>query len=700
MEYRSMLYRSLIVAVVVGSGFWLAGGAELTIYRDSWGVPHVVADSEAAAAYGLGYAQAEDRLGDIYINIRTAIGRMAEAFGPEHVERDYYMRAVKNAERCEAYWPAAPDHLKALAQAFIDGVKAYTAEHPDRVPEWALELEGWHPMAIGRAMILSWPLGAIMGELSNRANPTGRSSNQWAVAPARSADGYAILLTDPHLTWESLAVFYEATVHSPTLIMNGYFIAGSPLLGLGHNEHVGWACTTGGPDTADVFEVKLNPQNPLQYEYDGEYHNAELNFISIPVKDGTPVQRPVAYTRHGMLVSEPDVQRGVAYVGATPYLESMGLFEQMYRMCLARNSDELYEALGMNELMEQNVMFADTRGNIQYVRTGRVPIRPEGYNWSAPVPGSTSETAWKGIHPIEDLVQIKNPPQGYMQNCNISPANMMIDSPLKPENYRDYIYNVSWDKTNTRGRRAIELLAANDAVTKEAAKAIAMDVYDVRAPEWRAALERALTNHGAAYTNDARFAKAVDLLLAWDGLFVKSSTAAPVVMYWRLQARDTMDAAAIAAEEPLDEENQKKLLDALQQALTTMDQVYDGKWVAWGDVLKVGRGGIYFPVDGADFGGGAVDTRTLFDVAGAEDPPGSGRFIANNGSMSMLLMFMDKDGIESYSCIPWGQSADPASPHYMDQGEKLYSQRQFKKTLWTREAILSDVASKKTLAVQ
>jgi acyl-homoserine-lactone acylase len=131
-----------------------------------------------------------------------------------------------------------------------------------------------------------------------------------------------------------------------------------------------------------------------------------------------------------------------------------------------------------------------------------------------------------------------------------------------------------------------------------------------------------------------------------------------------------------------------------------MDQVYDGKWVAWGDVLKVGRGGIYFPVDGADFGGGAVDTRTLFDVAGAEDPPGSGRFIANNGSMSMLLMCMDKDGIESYSCIPWGQSADPASPHYMDQGEKLYSQRQFKKTLWTREAILSDVASKKTLAVQ
>ena len=690
-----MRHRVLVLGVMawLGIGAWADGA---TIYRDSWGTPHIIADSEKSAAYALGYAQAEDRLGDIYMNIRTAVGTMAEAFGPEHVETDYYMRAIKNADRCAAYFETAPSPVKDMAGAFIEGMKAFVAEHPEQVPEWSVELEPWHPMAIGRAMIMNWPLGTIMDDLKNKDNSGGRSSNEWAVAPARSAEGCAILLTDPHLTWEGMAVFYEATVHCPTLAMNGYFFAGSPLLGLGHNANVGWACTTGGPDTSDVFEVKINPQNPLQYEYDGEFLNAELNLISIPVKGGTPVQRPAAYTRHGMVMSEPDKEKGVIYVGATPYFESMELFEQTYRMCKSKDSDEFYKALGMNQFMEQNIMFADTRGNIQYVRTGQVPIRVKGYNWNAPVPGSTSETAWKGIHPIEDLVQVKNPPQGYMQNCNISPTNMMLDSPMTPDKYIDYIFNVSWDSMNTRGRRAIQVLSADDSITKDEAKALATDVFDVRSPDWHAALEAAWKTHADAFTSDARVSKAVTELLAWDGQFTKESTAAAIVMFWREKAGDL--AAPIAKQESLNEADQQKLIEALRGALEEMKSLYGEHWVSWGDIHVVGRGDKLFPVGGADFGGGEGDTRTLFDVAGRRDD--HGRYIAHNGSMSILLMFMHKEGIESYSCIPWGQSADPDSPHYMDQGEKLYSQRKLKPTLWTKEAILADVASKKEFTVQ
>ena len=697
-----MTHRKLIVFVVLSgmAAVTSARSETVTVYRDSWGTPHVIADSEKAAAFGLGYAQAEDRLGDIYANVRTAVGSMAEAFGPKYVERDYYMRVIKNAERCKAYWEVAPSHLKELTSAFVQGIKTYEAEHPDRVPEWKVDLEGWHPMAIGRAMIMSWPLGTIQDDLSHRKNSVGRSSNEWSVAPSRSAEGCPILLTDPHLTWEGLAVFYEATVHCPTLQMNGYFIAGSPVLGLGHNANVGWACTTGGPDTSDVYEVKINPQNPLQYEYDGQYYDAELSLISIPVKGAAPVQRPTAYTRLGMVVSEPDTEKGVIYVGATPYLEEMDLFEQMYRMCKAKDSDEFYEALGMNQFMEQNVMFADTRGNIQYVRTGRVPIRPDGYDWSAPVPGSTSATAWKGIHPIADLVQMKNPPQGYMQNCNISPTNMMLNSPLTPDKYPDYIFNVSWDSMNTRGRRAIQVLSADDSITKEEAKALATDVYDVRSPSWHDALESALKNHGEAFLKDGNFAKAVDAILAWDGMFTRDSVAAPIVMYWRESTQGTVDTGMIAEGKSLDDTGQQKLLESLKQALAKMTEIYGDKPVTWGDVHVVGRGGKYFPVGGADFGGGNADTRSLFDVGTRQDPDQKGRYIANNGSMSILLMFMHKDGIESYSCIPWGQSSDPASPHYMDQGEKLYSQRELKPTLWTKDAILAHVDSERTLTVE
>src|ERR1700684_2614018 len=68
----------------------------VTIYRDTWGVPHIYAQTPAEGAYGLGYAQAEDRLDDIYKNFRTGLGRSAEAFGKKWIDQDYIMRICRN----------------------------------------------------------------------------------------------------------------------------------------------------------------------------------------------------------------------------------------------------------------------------------------------------------------------------------------------------------------------------------------------------------------------------------------------------------------------------------------------------------------------------------------------------------------------------------------------------------------------------
>ena len=412
---------------------------KVIINRDEFGVPYIVGGTDNDAAFGLGYAMAEDRLGDLYANVRTAIGRASEAFGAENgnIDTDYAMRITKNSERAQRTLAASSEGAQQFCTAFVNGVKAFEAAHPEKRPEWAIDLEPWHPFAIGQAMILRWPLGNIQDELKNTRNhDRTNGSNQWSVSPKRSADGVPILLTDPHLTWEGMAVFYEAHVFGEQIQMQGFFLAGSPMVALGHNGHVGWAATTGGPDTADIYEVKVNPQNPTQYEYDGQFRNAKVEFIQIPVKgQDKPVTRPAGFTHLGPLFSSPDPKTGTAYVGATAYLDSDQLGEQFYRMCLAKNNDEFYAALSMNEYMDQNIMFADRDGNIQYVRVGRVPIRPEGYDWTQAVPGTSSATAWKGIHPIQDLVQIKNPEQGYMQNCNISPANMMLNSPMTPDKY-------------------------------------------------------------------------------------------------------------------------------------------------------------------------------------------------------------------------------------------------------------------------
>ncbi len=677
-----------------------APGRQATVYRTKWGVPHIYSDSLEAAMYAFGYAQSEDRLEDIFTNGRMALGRMSEAFGKAHREQDYMLRLFRNPDVSQKAYENGSERLRLICDAYTAGIKAYMAEHPDRVPEHAFELEPWHCIAIGRTMILQWPLGTIQDDLKNRKENPGRGSNGWAIAPSRSADNCAIILTDPHLTWRDIQVFYEARIKSEEIDINGHFIVGAPMLGLGHNANVGWACTTGGPDTSDVYELKINPENPLQYELDGEWKQAEIRMIEFDVAGDAPFSRPAIYTEWGPYVTEPE--NGVCYAGATPYLDSEGLIEQMYRMCTAGSGEEFYDALGMNEFMEQNLLFADTQGTIQYVRTGRTPIRPDGYNWSAPVPGNTSAAKWLGITDIADLVQVKNPQTGYMQNCNISPAMMYPDSPMTPDKYPDYIFNVSWDSMNPRGRRALQLLGADDSVTEAEAIAFAMDVYDNLAKPWQKALQTAVDAAGQEYMEDPDYKTAVEAMLAWDGTYRAESKGAVIMKEWRLRCESAVDVEAIAESRELPAANLIVMADLLKETVANLKEQYGTVDLAWGDVYLLGRGDIYVGSSGVDFGGGpnrSNKTETLRDVGYGESKEMPGKYVARKGSVAMMLMFMHASGVKSFSAVPWGNSSDPASPHYMDQGRELYSQLKFKETYFKKEDLLKNVESEKVIAL-
>ena len=756
---------------------------KVTLYRDTWGVPHIYGESLADAAYAMGYAQAEDRLDDIYLNIRTAVGSLSEIAGKDTLGQDLRMRLVANADRCKAYWetPAAAE-VRALGDNFMRGVQAFLKEHPDKTSPYALELHGWQCLAVGRAMIFNWPLDVIQEKVDNKKDAPPFSSNSFAVAPSRSADGSAILMTDPHLTWQGMAVFYEGRMHTPGVEMCGYWLVGSPLPVLGHSGHVAWACTTGGPDTSDAYMVKINPANPLQYQYNGEWKDFGTRTYTINVRGGEQVTKTALDSVYGPVWEDPDPAKGIAYCGASRYIESMGLMEQSLKMLQAKSCDEFQQALGMFDLMEQNISFADTDGHIAYLRNGAVPIRPEGTKWTAPIPGGTDATRWLGFHDLKDLVQIKDPPQGYFQNCNCSPVNMMRDSVMTPDKYKDYIYNVSWDKQSPRGARLLELLDADSSVTHEAAMAYTLNVYDLLSKPWQRALREAVDNlagagaekpavekkksgekgkkpakgkKGKAASTDAKgdtradkaatfgtkvttgetkaskatktkdaakaksgskakggkkknymanpeFAKAVADILTWNGEFTKDSVAAPVVRFWRLKCENLIDTAAIADGKPLGKDDQLKMLDALEETLTEMKARYGTLNLKWGDITLVGRDGKFFACDGADFGNREKKdyTQTPMVTGTSDQPNDAGKFVARKGSSTIMLSFLKKEGIDSYSLVVWGQSADPNSPHHVDQSEKLYSQRKFKPTWFRKEDLLKNVESEKALTVE
>lgn len=703
-----MLLRSGVIASALlffVPAFVLAADHEVTIHRDAWGVPHVYADTAAGGAYGLGYAQAEDRLNDIHTAVRTGTGTMSEVFGKQFVEQDYLMRLCRNSDVAQRGWQALPEHLQDYLTSFTRGIKAYSRKHPDNVPAYAVELEPWMLLTVGRAMILRWPLGAINDDLNNndkRPRPP-MQSNEWAVAPSRSADGIPILLSDPHLTWEGLAVMYEARVHAGDLHMNGYFLIGSPILAIGHNQHVGWALTTGGPDCGDVYEMTMRAGKTPEYLYDGEWRPAQQVEYTIVVKDADPVVRPAVYTHLGPVMKVSDTHPGKAFVGAAPLLDSTEMMQQAWKMVTSKNVREFYEALGMCEFNEQNFMFADVHGDIGYARVGKTPIRPRGYDWTAPVPGDTSATAWKGIHPIDDLVHVFNPPQGFMQNCNVSPENMMPNSPFTADRYLTDIFNVGdWEINNPRGIRTRQLLENDESVTREKAIGIVMDVYDIHAERWQKELTAAVDAAGSDRMKSTEFAAVVHAILNWDGEFTPEATATAIYKLWRLKCGDKIDLSSMADGKHLAASEQQIALELLQQTIDEMTQQY-GRWdIAWGDIHKVGRGGQYFPVGGADFRSGNKEanfSETLFDVRSDPDPDRPGHFVANSGSMAMILMFFHKDGIESLTCTPWGQSGHVESPHFLDQGEKLYSQRGLKPSWWNEKDLRENLKSSQVLTI-
>jgi len=675
---------------------------EAVLHRDSWGVPHAVAATEPAGLFALGYAQAEDRLADVYRAIRTAVGRAAEIEGAGAVEQDYLMRLTRN-DRIHAEYLAtkAPPRLRENVAAFAAGIRRYIADHPGEAADVAIDVEPWHALAIGRAMILRWPIGTIMDDLraaETRAQPAA-GSNQWAVAPSRSADGSAILLSDPHLTWEGLAVLYEFRLHAGDLHMGGFSLIGSPMLAIGHNRHVGWALTTGGPDTSDVYKIKFRVATPRpEYEYDGQWRPVTVESFTIPVRGGDPVTRPAFYTHLGPVISTPDMASGTAYVGASPYFDQTGLYEQFDRMARARNVREVNAALALHQYNEQNVMSADVEGNISYVRNGATPIRPEGFDFKRPVDGTTSATAWKGIHPQEDLVRIMNPPQGYMQNCNISPRYMMVDCELTPDRFPGHVYNATWDQNNPRGRRAIEVLHNDRLVTREEATAYALDVHDRLARAWQGELGRAYDAAGEEAAADAEMRRAVEAVLAWDGEYTPEATATALFKFWRLKCGAQCDVAPLARDGRLDDATRRKIVALFRETIDWLKKEY-GRWdVPWGTVHVVGRSGRFFPCGGADYSTGDKEanfSETLFDVRSQQDPGNPLRYVANSGSMAVILMFFKDGKVESFTCTPWGQSADPASAHHVDQAEKLYGPRRMKSTWWDEGELARHVESTK-----
>ena len=240
-------------------------------------------------------------------------------------------------------------------------------------------------------------------------------SNNWVVSGAHTVTGKPMLSNDMHLDLRMPNTWYEAHLTAGDYDVVGVTLPGVPFVIVGHNQHIAWGFTNLGPNVEDLYVEKFNDRG--EYLTPQGWKQPEHRKEIIRVKGKPDVNLEVVTTRHGPIITPiiPGETRQLALKWTAYDTSSPGV--SFYEIDSARNWDDFRTAFSKFTAPGQNVVYADTDGNIGYQATGRVPIRAAG-DGSLPVPGDDDSHEWTGYVPYDKMPSVYNPPSGIIATAN------------------------------------------------------------------------------------------------------------------------------------------------------------------------------------------------------------------------------------------------------------------------------------------
>ncbi len=713
--------KQLLLALAVLAALSTAAAAkdpleqQVTIYRDEYGVPHIVGATEEATFFGYGYAQAEDHLERMMVQYRDAQGRRAEVEGiealgdgylqfiPYHYRwgGDYLQRLLRTKKAVIENRSKIDPQVYRILDAFARGVNAYIEEHRSEIPAWIDSVAAEDIEALERSHYLRFysasdALSKITGKTYSFPN---LGSNQWAIAREKSANGRIMHVEHTHMPWANRFQNYEAHLITPgKLNAGGISWFGSPFFLDGFNDKITWSATWNEPNMADVYLERINPENHLQYLYEGKWRDIEVQYETFGIKGPKGIQQvtlPLYYTHHGPIVKF-DEEKLHAYAVKLPNFDGVNYSLGIYGLMKSRNLDDFKRAVSRQLMPRWNLLYSDAR-DIYWVHNGNVAQRAAGYDWSKPVPGWTKETEWGPYIPFERYPQLLNPRSGFLQNCNNPPWVATRNSGLKPLDPAPYYLSrtpkadAGEEALNSRGERLFQVLAQDRKFTLDDMIDLGFDTYIMAAEVIVPLLTKAYDGASGA-ESDPKLARAIDLIRRWDRRSSKDSAAYTAIHFWgkayqrmysggRFSRFNSYGRGKIDTNSP---EEQKMALAALKAGLADIEKTYGKPEVRWGDINVVVRGGT-FPL------GGEAMYGVLHPDEGVEMDNGQ---IHCNDGWGHLLVVMEGEPKQIWSLLPYGQSEHSNSPHYNDQA-KLHSERKVKRFWFSAAEILEHAKSVK-----
>lgn len=544
---------------------------EITVRRDDYGIAHVAAGSARDAWFGQGFASAEDRLWQMEYDRRRAVGRWSEAVGAAGLAADRMARKLGLEAAARADVGAMGAETRAMFEAYAAGVNALFASGAPLPPEYALTgiaPEPWEPwqsvavfkvrhifmglwqskMALGgllaRVGFETWreqqflpplatslilPPGAPIARLFDHANAeiaaaaehlgflseVEAGSNSWVVAGSRTTTGRPVICNDSHRALDVPNAYWQVNLACPEFDVAGATFAGFPgFPHFGFNGHVAWNITHTQADYQDLYLERFAGADGDRYLAKDGWHEAERRTETISVRGGEPERVDCWWTGHGPVVhGNPREGDGIA-LKYTALAGPTRAFEGLGATVRAKNVEELFEAQRTWVDPVNNLVAADSSGNIGFMVRGELPVRTSAAARLVPVPGWTGEHEWSGSVPFEELPRSINPGEGFIATAN----QRVVDG--------DEPYVSEFFAPPGRADRLTELLGKGDTLSPQTIASFQGDLTSVPARAWATFLAKQ-----PPFEASAEEARA--LLGRWDGTLRRDAPEALVYALFR-----------------------------------------------------------------------------------------------------------------------------------------------------------------------